>query len=97
MEEWKEYRFSDFVSINPTVKFPSNELISFVEMKDLDSGKRFCYPSSERINGSGAKFEEYDTLFARITPIQLYCRRQIVERSKTVCLSQKFTCKKRDQ
>jgi type I restriction enzyme S subunit len=68
MSEWKEYKFSDFVTINPTVKLPSNELISFVEMKDLDSGKRFCYPSSERINGSGAKFEEYDTLFARITP-----------------------------
>ena len=68
MEDWKEYKFSDFVTINPTIKLPSNEPISFVEMKDLDSGKRFCYPSSERINGSGAKFEEYDTLFARITP-----------------------------
>ena len=68
MGEWKEYRFSDFIEINPTVKLSSNELISFVEMKDLDSGKRFCYPSSERINGSGSKFEGYDTLFARITP-----------------------------
>jgi len=68
MSEWREYRFSDFVDINPTVKLPSNEFISFVEMKDLDSGKRFCHPSSERINGSGAKFEEDDTLFARITP-----------------------------
>ena len=68
MSEWKEYRFSDFVNVNPIVKLPSNELVSFVEMKDLDSGKRFCYPNAERINGSGSKFEEYDTLFARITP-----------------------------
>lgn len=68
MSEWKEYKFSDFVTINPTVKLPPNELISFVEMKDLDNWKRFCYPSTERVNGSGAKFEEYDTLFARITP-----------------------------
>ena len=68
MSEWKEYRFSDFAEINPTVKLPSKEYVSFVEMKDLDSGKRFCHPSSERINGSGSKFEENDTLFARITP-----------------------------
>ena len=68
MREWKEYRFSDFVEINPHVKLPPNELVSFVEMKDLDSRKRFCSPSSERRNGSGSKFEEHDTLFARITP-----------------------------
>lgn len=68
MDDWKEYRFSDFVLINPTVKLPANELVSFVEMKDLEDGKRFCYPSSTRYNGSGSKFEEGDTLFARITP-----------------------------
>lgn len=68
MSEWKEFRYSDFVLINPTVKLPPNELISFVEMKDLVDGKRFCYPSSTRKNGSGSKFENYDTLFARITP-----------------------------
>ncbi len=68
MSEWKEYRFSDFVVVNPTVKLPSSTFVSFVEMKDLEDGKRYCYPSSERINGSGAKFRENDTLFARITP-----------------------------
>jgi type I restriction enzyme, S subunit len=68
MSEWKEFRYSDFVLINPSVKLPQNELISFVEMKDLVDGKRFCYPSSTRKNGSGSKFENYDTLFARITP-----------------------------
>jgi type I restriction enzyme S subunit len=68
MSEWKEFKFSDFVLINPFVKLPSNEQISFVEMKDLVDGKRFCYPSSTRTNGGGAKFENQDTLFARITP-----------------------------
>ena len=68
MSEWKEFKFSDFVIINPSVKLPSKEQVSFVEMKDLVDGKRFCYPSSTRINGSGAKFQNYDTLFARITP-----------------------------
>lgn len=68
MSKWKEYKFSDFVLINPSVKLPSNEQVSFVEMKDLNDGKRFCYPSSTRFNGGGAKFENLDTLFARITP-----------------------------
>lgn len=68
MRKWKEYKFSDFVLINPAVKLPSNEQVSFVEMKDLVNGKRFCYPSTTRTNGGGAKFENRDTLFARITP-----------------------------
>ena len=68
MSEWKEYKFSDFVSINPTIKMPTNEPISFVEMKDLVDGKKYCYPSSTRLKGGGAKFENRDTLFARITP-----------------------------
>jgi type I restriction enzyme S subunit len=68
MSEWKEYKFSDFADINPTVKLPKDQLISFVEMKDLDSGKRFCFPSQERMLSGGSKFENGDTLFARITP-----------------------------
>ena len=68
MNKWKEYTFSDFIQINPSVKLPSDIAVSFVEMKDLVDGKRFCFPSSERRNGSGSKFQEYDTLFARITP-----------------------------
>lgn len=68
MSEWKEYRFSEFVDINPSVKLPKDELISFVEMKDLDSGKRYCLPSQERLLSGGSKFEDGDTLFARITP-----------------------------
>lgn len=68
MEKWKEYRFSDFVDINPTVKLSKDEKISFVEMKDLNDGKRYCFPSQERALAGGSKFKEGDTLFARITP-----------------------------
>ena len=67
MGEWKEYRFSDFVCINPTVKLPK-ENISFVEMKDLNESTRYCMPSQERPLSGGSRFEEGDTLFARITP-----------------------------
>ncbi len=68
MSEWKEYKFSDFVEINPTVSLPANESIPFVEMKDLNESQKHCYPSSERYNRNGSKFQNNDTLFARITP-----------------------------
>ncbi len=68
MSIWKEYKFSDFVEINPTVSMKGTELYSFVEMKDLQNGIKFCMPSAERKPSSGARFKEGDTLFARITP-----------------------------
>ena len=66
--KWKEYRFSDFVTINPTVSLKGSEEYSFVEMKDLEDGNRICSPSAKRKTSSGARFQERDTLFARITP-----------------------------
>jgi len=68
MSNWKEYKFSDFVSINPPVKLKKGELYSFVEMKDLNDGQKFCEPSVERELSGGSRFENGDTLFARITP-----------------------------
>ncbi|MES2558390.1 MAG: restriction endonuclease subunit S [Bacteroidota bacterium] len=65
---WKEYQFSDFVLINPTVSLKGNEEYSFVEMKDLEDGNKICSPSSKRKTSSGSRFQEKDTLFARITP-----------------------------
>lgn len=65
---WKEYKFSDFVNINPTVSLKGNEEYSFVEMKDLQDGNKFCFPNAERKTSSGSRFQEVDTLFARITP-----------------------------
>ena len=68
MSEWKEYKFSDFVSINPTVSLKGIEEYSFVEMKDLQDGNKFCFSTAKRKTSSGARFQERDTLFARITP-----------------------------
>jgi len=56
------------VDINPAVKLPKDKLLSFVEMKDLESNKRHCMPSQNRLLSGGSKFENGDTLFARITP-----------------------------
>lgn len=68
MSEWKNFRFSDFVLLNPSVKFDNRESISFIEMKDLNDGVRYCFPSTERALSGGSRFQEGDTLFARITP-----------------------------
>ncbi|MDR0548162.1 MAG: restriction endonuclease subunit S [Deltaproteobacteria bacterium] len=68
MNNWEEYIFSDFVSINPSVNLSKNIKYSFVEMKDLDSNSKFCHPSTVRLLCGGSRFEEGDTLFARITP-----------------------------
>ncbi len=68
MSEWKEYKFSDFAIINPTVSLKGALEYSFVEMKDLQDGNKFCFPSAKRKTSSGARFHEKDTLFARITP-----------------------------
>ncbi len=68
MSGWKEYKFSEVVEISPTISLKSNEKYSFVEMKDLTDGKRYCHPSEERKLSGGSRFQEKDTLFARITP-----------------------------
>jgi type I restriction enzyme S subunit len=68
MTEWKEYKFSDFVEINPSVKIPKGIPVSFVEMKDLDSSVRYCEGSQKKELTGGSRFINGDTLFARITP-----------------------------
>jgi type I restriction enzyme S subunit len=66
--EWKSYIFSDFVSINPTIRLESSKEYSFVEMKDLNENYKYVYPSALKKLTGGARFQEMDTLFARITP-----------------------------
>ncbi|HRN70261.1 MAG TPA: restriction endonuclease subunit S [Candidatus Woesebacteria bacterium] len=66
--EWKEYKFSDFVDISPTVSLKGGIDYSFIEMKDLQDGSKYCIPSAKRTLSGGARFAEGDTLFARITP-----------------------------
>lgn len=65
---WKEYRFSDFAAVNSSIKLKKGEVYSFVEMKDLSDGQKFCAPNQERELAGGSRFQNGDTLFARITP-----------------------------
>ena len=68
MIQWREYKFSDFVEINPKVSLKKGLEYSFVEMKDLSEGNKFIKPSQKRNLMGGSRFENGDTLFARITP-----------------------------
>ena len=68
MANWKKFIFSEFLKINPTVPLKAKVSYSFIEMKDLNEGQRFVFPSQERVLGGGARFREQDVLFARITP-----------------------------
>jgi type I restriction enzyme S subunit len=68
MTNWKDYKFSDFVEINPKVALKKGVEYSFVEMKDLSEGSKFVSPSQKRELKGGSRFENGDTLFARITP-----------------------------
>ena len=68
MREWKAFKLSDFIHINPKVALRSGVQYSFVEMKDLNEGQKYVLPSQEKKLKGGARFNDYDTLFARITP-----------------------------
>jgi type I restriction enzyme S subunit len=68
MSNWKLYKFSDFVDINPKVTLKKGVEYSYVEMKDLSEGNKFVLPSQKREITGGSRFENGDTLFARITP-----------------------------
>ena len=68
MNEWKEHFFSEAIEICPTVSLKGTDSYSYVEMKDLSDGNRYCHPSIQRKLSGGSRFKERDTLFARITP-----------------------------
>lgn len=68
MSEWKTYRLGDFAEINPKISLKQGQEYSFVEMKDLDATFKYVSPSTKKELKGGSKFQNGDTLFARITP-----------------------------
>jgi type I restriction enzyme S subunit len=68
-EKWQKIRFGDFVNTSPVTKLDRGETYSFIPMEILDGQNK--YPIGVRYKkffGSGAKFTNGDTIFARITP-----------------------------
>src|SRR5574344_2113493 len=68
MSEWKIYKLGDFAEINPKIALKQGLEYSFVEMKDLDTTYKYVLPSTKKELKGGSKFQNGDTLFARITP-----------------------------
>ncbi len=67
-EGWRAAPASTPITVNPRIKLDKSVEHPFISMGDLDERSMGCRPSEFRSGGSGAKFEQGDTLFARITP-----------------------------
>lgn len=67
--KWKIMKFSDFVDINPRIPIVKQKEYTFVEMGIVTPDRRYVSSDSKRVyKGGGAKFQNDDVLFARITP-----------------------------
>ncbi len=67
-EGWEVQAASSALDVNPKIKVDRSVAHPFLGMGDLSERDMVCFPSEARAGGSGAKFENGDTLFARITP-----------------------------
>ncbi|MDB9885791.1 restriction endonuclease subunit S [Flavobacteriaceae bacterium] len=67
---WEIRKFGDVVEFPPKVKLDKKELYSFIPMDEVEAGRKYVgHQYLKEWKGSGgARFEEGDTLFARITP-----------------------------
>lgn len=62
-------KLADLVHFNPSVRLKKGEVAPFIEMAALPTNARDIPELGAReFSGSGSKFENGDTLFARITP-----------------------------
>lgn len=69
MKDWKPYLFNDAVECNPKVSIKKGEVVENCEMEDIEPRDRFIYPREGKLfKGSNSKFQNGDTVFARITP-----------------------------
>jgi type I restriction enzyme S subunit len=67
--EWKEIPFSEAVLLNPTTPLKKGGVYPFVDMQAITPGARGVRCSEHReFTGGGSRFQNQDTLMARITP-----------------------------
>lgn len=68
-EEREEICLEELITFNPTIRLKKGHIAPFIDMASLPTVDRYIPTVSEKtFSGSGAKFEDGDTLFARITP-----------------------------
>ncbi len=67
--DWHTVPFDQAVEINPPVPLVQGEVYPFVDMQAVEPSSRTVGPSEFRVfTGSGSRFQNGDTLMARITP-----------------------------
>lgn len=67
--DWPIKSITEIVDFNPSRKIQKGRIAPFIEMAALSTGAREVTEVGEReFTGSGSKFQNGDTLFARITP-----------------------------
>lgn len=62
------YKFSDIVEINPKVPIKKGDFVKKIAMQDIKENQRQIQSYTVEEFKSGTKFQQNDTLFARITP-----------------------------
>ncbi len=68
-EAWRDMSFSEAVRINPEVRLERGETYPFVDMATVTAGSRCVHAVDQRAySGGGSRFQDGDTLMARITP-----------------------------
>ena len=68
MEEWKEYRLGDFMEFNPKISLKKDTVARKITMDQLMPHSRDIYSWTYEPYSGGAKFQNGDTIMARITP-----------------------------
>lgn len=65
---WTLKSVAKSININPSIKLPKNKIAKYVDMKSLPTQGYSISDIIEKPYSGGAKFQNNDTLFARITP-----------------------------
>lgn len=65
---WTLKSVAKSININPSIKLPRNKIAKYVDMKSLPTQGYSISDIIEKPYSGGAKFQNNDTLFARITP-----------------------------
>ena len=68
MEEWKEYRLGDFMEFNPKISLKKETVARKITMDQLVPHSRDIYSWTYELYSGGSKFQNGDTIMARITP-----------------------------
>ena len=68
MEEWREYKLVDFMEFNPKITLKKDSLARKITMDQLIPHTRDIYSWTYEPYSGGAKFQNGDTIMARITP-----------------------------